>query len=68
MASYSECAVYSWPFTVRTVPKIPVADVQGLHRSVGWKDKMLKVFKAPKGGAQHCQRDNMSLGVTYIAN
>ena len=48
--------------------QIPLADAQALHRAVGSKDKTLKVFTAAEGGAQHCQRDNMSLGVTYIAD
>ena len=42
----------------------PVA--RKLFRGVGSKDKTLKIFTVKEGGAQHCQRDNMSLGTTYI--
>jgi len=48
--------------------QIPLSDAQTLYRAVGSKDKTLKIFTAEEGGAQHCQRDNMSLGVTYIAD
>jgi dipeptidyl aminopeptidase/acylaminoacyl peptidase len=48
--------------------QIPLADARALLRAVGSKDKTLKVFTAEEGGAQHCQRDNLSLGVTYIAD
>lgn len=48
--------------------QIPLADARALLDAVGSKDKTLKVFTAEEGGAQHCQRDNMSLGVAYIAD
>jgi fermentation-respiration switch protein FrsA (DUF1100 family) len=48
--------------------QIPLADARALYQAVGSKDKTLKVFTAAEGGAQHCQRDNMWLGVTYIAD
>lgn len=42
----------------------PVA--RKLYKASGSKDKTLKIFTVKEGGAQHCQRDNMSLGTTYI--
>ena len=35
-------------------------------RAVGSKDKTLKVFTGGEGGAQHCQRDNLSIGTAYM--
>ena len=35
---------------------------------VGSKDKTFKVFTREEGGAQHCQGDNRTIGVTYIAD
>ncbi|MFC1492242.1 alpha/beta hydrolase family protein, partial [Nitrospinota bacterium] len=37
-----------------------------LYKASGSKDKTLKIFTVKEGGAQHCQRDNMILGTTYI--
>ena len=48
--------------------QIPLTDARALYEAVGSKDKTFKVFTAAEGGAQHCQRDNMSLGVTYMAD
>lgn len=46
--------------------QIPMRDARALFRAAGSKDKTFKVFTVEEGGAQHCQRDNMSLGTSYI--
>jgi dipeptidyl aminopeptidase/acylaminoacyl peptidase len=46
--------------------QIPMRDARALFRAAGSRDKTFKVFTAKEGGAQHCQRDNMSLGTSYI--
>ncbi len=46
--------------------QIPMRDANALFRAVGSKDKTFKVFTVAEGGAQHCQRDNMTLGTSYI--
>jgi dienelactone hydrolase len=35
---------------------------------VGSKDKTFKIFTRAEGGAEHCQGDNLTLGITYIAD
>ncbi len=46
--------------------QIPLRDARALFNAVGSKDKTFKLFRVKEGGAQHCQRDHLSLGVTYI--
>ncbi|OGL69574.1 MAG: hypothetical protein A3J27_08500 [Candidatus Tectomicrobia bacterium RIFCSPLOWO2_12_FULL_69_37] len=46
--------------------QIPMKDARALFRAAGSKDKTFKVFTAREGGAQHCQRDNMTLGTAFI--
>ncbi|MEE9274996.1 MAG: alpha/beta hydrolase [bacterium] len=46
--------------------QIPMRDARALYNAVGSKDKTFKVFTVAEGGAQHCQRDNPSLGTSYI--
>ena len=46
--------------------QIPMRDARKLFNAVGSEDKTFKVFTSKEGGAQHCQRDNMTLGTTYI--
>jgi dienelactone hydrolase len=48
--------------------QVPTSDARKLFKAVGSKDKTLKIFTVKEGGSQHCQRDNLSLGVTYIAD
>jgi hypothetical protein len=48
--------------------QVPVKDARALFNAVGSKDKTFKLFTANEGGSQHCQRDNLSLGVTYICD
>ncbi|MDA1000308.1 MAG: alpha/beta hydrolase [bacterium] len=46
--------------------QIPLKDAQALFKAVGSKDKTFKLFTVAEGGSQHCQRDNLSLGTTYM--
>ena len=41
--------------------QVPLTDAQALYNAVGSKDKTLRVFTAEEGGAQHCQRDYLTL-------
>ena len=43
--------------------QIPLADAQALYDACGSQDKTLRVFTGEEGGAQHCQRDYLTLGV-----
>jgi dienelactone hydrolase len=42
--------------------QIPLRDAQALYEACGSQDKTLRVFTAEEGGAQHCQRDYLTLG------
>jgi dienelactone hydrolase len=42
--------------------QIPLADARALYEACGSQDKTLRVFSAEEGGAQHCQRDYLTLG------
>jgi dienelactone hydrolase len=42
--------------------QIPLSDAQALYEACGSQDKTLRVFTAEEGGAQHCQRDYLTLG------
>ncbi|MGH8638693.1 MAG: alpha/beta hydrolase family protein [Burkholderiales bacterium] len=46
--------------------QVPLADAQALHKASGSPDKTLRVFTAEEGGAQHCQRDYLSLGAATM--
>ena len=46
--------------------QVPVADAQALYDACGSSDKTLRVFTADEGGAQHCQRDYLTLGVATM--
>ena len=48
--------------------QVSTRDAKLLYNAVGSKDKTLKIFSVKEGGSQHCQRDNLSLGVTYISD
>jgi dipeptidyl aminopeptidase/acylaminoacyl peptidase len=43
--------------------QVPLADAQALYTASGSSDKTLRVFTAEEGGAQHCQRDYLTLVV-----
>lgn len=48
--------------------QISMDDAQKLFEEVGSKDKTLKVFTREEGGAEHCQRDNQTIGIAYIGD
>lgn len=48
--------------------QVPLADAQKLFAAVGSKDKTFRIFDAEEGGAQHCQRDYLTLVGTTIAD
>jgi dienelactone hydrolase len=48
--------------------QVPLADAQALYEAAGSKDKTLRVFTAEEGGAQHCMRDYLSLGIAEMWN
>ncbi len=48
--------------------QIPLKDAQALYDASGSADKTLRVFTAEEGGAQHCQRDYLSLGTAVMWN
>ena len=48
--------------------QIPLKDAQALYNASGSTDKTLRVFTAEEGGAQHCQRDYLSLGTATMWN
>jgi len=48
--------------------QIPLAHAQALFDACGSEDKTLRVFTAEEGGAQHCQRDYLTLGIAEMWN
>jgi dienelactone hydrolase len=46
--------------------QVPLADARSLYNASGSADKTLRVFTADEGGAQHCQRDYLSLGASTM--
>jgi dienelactone hydrolase len=46
--------------------QVPVADARALYEASGSSDKTLRVFNNEEGGAQHCQRDYLPLGVATM--
>ncbi|MBI3915431.1 MAG: alpha/beta hydrolase [Betaproteobacteria bacterium] len=48
--------------------QVPLVDAQALYDAAGSKDKTLRVFTAEEGGAQHCMRDYLSLGIAEMWN
>jgi len=48
--------------------QIPLADAQKQFDACGSKDKTFRIFTAEEGGAQHCQRDYLTLGVAEMWN
>ena len=46
----------------------PIEDAKALFDAIGATDKTMKVFTLEEGGSEHCQGDNVTLGITYIAD
>ena len=41
--------------------QVPIAEAQKLFDTIGSKDKTFRIFTPEEGGAQHCQRDYLTL-------
>lgn len=48
--------------------QVSIPEAQKLFDSIGSKDKTFRVFTEEEGGAQHCQRDYLTLAVDTIAD
>jgi alpha-beta hydrolase superfamily lysophospholipase len=48
--------------------QVSTADAQKLFDAVASKDKTFRIFTAQEGGAQHCQRDYLSLACDTVAD
>jgi dipeptidyl aminopeptidase/acylaminoacyl peptidase len=48
--------------------QIPMEDAQALFNAIGAKDKTLKVFTFEEGGYEHCQGDNLTIGIAFIGD
>ena len=48
--------------------QVPLEDAHKVFDAIGSKDKTLRIFDAEEGGAQHCQRDYLTLVCTTIAD
>ena len=48
--------------------QVPLEDAQALYDACGSADKTLRVFTSQEGGAQHCQRDHLTLGCSTMWN
>lgn len=46
--------------------QIPMEDAEALYNACGSADKTLRVFTTEEGGAQHCQRDYPSIGISTM--
>jgi dipeptidyl aminopeptidase/acylaminoacyl peptidase len=48
--------------------QIPMEDARALFEAIGAKDKTFKVFTYQEGGYEHCQGDNVTIGIATIAD
>jgi dipeptidyl aminopeptidase/acylaminoacyl peptidase len=48
--------------------QIPMEDARALFAAIGAKDKTFKVFTFEEGGYEHCQGDNLTIGIAYIGD
>ena len=48
--------------------QVPMGDAEKLFAAVGSKDKTFRIFTPEEGGAQHCQRDYLTLVCDEIAD
>ena len=48
--------------------QIPTEDARALFAAVGAKDKTFKVFTFEEGGYEHCQGDNLTIGIAFIGD
>ncbi len=48
--------------------QVSTADAEKLFNAIASKDKTMRVFTADEGGAQHCQRDYLTLACDTVAD
>ncbi len=48
--------------------QVSTADAEKLFNAIASKDKTMRVFTAAEGGAQHCQRDYLTLACDTVAD
>jgi alpha-beta hydrolase superfamily lysophospholipase len=48
--------------------QVSTADAEKLFNAIASKDKTMRVFTAEEGGAQHCQRDYLTLACDTVAD
>ncbi len=48
--------------------QIPMDIARKEFEAIGSKDKTFKIFTREEGGAEHCQGDNLTIGIAYIAD
>lgn len=48
--------------------QVSTADAERLFNAIASKDKTMRVFTAEEGGAQHCQRDYLTLACDVVAD
>ena len=48
--------------------QIPLVDAKKLLKAAGSKDKTLRVYSGPEGGAQHCHMDYIQPVISYMAD
>jgi dipeptidyl aminopeptidase/acylaminoacyl peptidase len=48
--------------------QIPMEDARALYAAIGAQDKTMKVFTLEEGGFEHCQGDNLTIGIAYIGD
>ena len=48
--------------------QVSTADAEKLFNAIAATDKTLRVFTADEGGAQHCQRDYLTLACDTVAD
>jgi alpha-beta hydrolase superfamily lysophospholipase len=84
VASLEEVLKKTEPFTMKEVARniecpflithgeadaqVPLEEAHKLFAAAGSKDKTLKIFTREEGGSEHCQGDNLTLGITYIGD
>jgi dienelactone hydrolase len=48
--------------------QVPMSDAHKLFEAIGSKDKTFRIFTPEEGGAQHCQRDYLTLVCDVVAD
>lgn len=48
--------------------QVSAADAEKLFNAIASNDKTMRVFTTDEGGAQHCQRDDLTLACGTVAD